>query len=67
MSDPHLRRRVFMKAFGQNQQLLDFYIKLYDEAVAAGSTIPDVVAWIKFREVYIETPGGWTKREEHSD
>ena len=64
MPNPRTQKKIFLKAFNGNQQLLDFYTKLYDEAVANGSEIPDVVAWIKFREVYVELPESWSKREQ---
>jgi len=60
MYDPRKDKKFLLKVFGGDREVYKDFLKLYDEAVAEGSIIPQEIAWIRFREVYQETETGFT-------
>ena len=60
MYDPRRAKKFLLKVFGGDREVYKDFLKLYDEAVAEGSIIPQEIAWIRFREVYQETETGFT-------
>lgn len=58
--DPRDNKWLWLKhIFGGDQELYDNYVKLFDEARASGSMLPNEQAWIIFRQRYRELPHGW--------
>lgn len=56
-------RKFYMLLFNNRKELYDEFLKLYNEAVAAGSTIPEDIAMIKFRDRWMEGDDGeWLAR-----
>lgn len=51
-------KKVYMLIFDGRKELYDEFLKYYKEAVAAGSTIPEDVAMIRFRERWTEADDG---------
>jgi len=60
--EPKAKNMLLRHVFHRNKALYDEYVKYHDEAVEAGSGIPDVQAWIKFRKHWTETSTGWRKK-----
>jgi len=59
---PKTKRLLLKSIFFDHQELLDVYLKFYQDARSKNSAIPHEVAMIKFRELYDETPTGWVKK-----
>lgn len=59
MANPRKLRKYYMKMFFKNIDLYNEFLALYDEAVKEQSTIPEEVAWIRFRDKYIEGEEEW--------
>ena len=62
MADPRKLRKYYMKVFFKNVDLYNEFLALYDQAVKEGSTIPEEVAMIRFREIWIEGDEGWIEK-----
>ena len=57
MADPRKNKKLYMKIFGDTD-LYNEFLSYYDEAVARGSPVPEEMAWIEFRDKYLETDDG---------
>lgn len=56
-------RKFYMLVFNNRKELYDEFLKLYNEAVEAGSTMPEDIAMIKFRDRWMEGEDGeWLAR-----
>ena len=62
MADPRTNKKYYMKVLNKDLELFKVFLSLYDEAVKEGSQIPEDVAWIRFRERYVNTDEGWKER-----
>ena len=60
--NPRKLRKYYMKVFYGNKELFKVFLRFYDEAVKEGSVVPEDVAWVQFREQYIDTDEGWVRR-----
>ena len=60
--NPRELRKYYMKVFYGNEELFKIFLKFYDEAVKEGAAVPEDVAWVRFREHYIDTDEGWVRR-----
>jgi len=64
LDDPKKKRFFIKHFFAKDKTLYDVWKKFYDAAVKEFAAIPENIAWIKFRELYIELPDGtWRKIE----
>jgi hypothetical protein len=61
-ASPIENKKYFMKIFGKNKVVYDDFVNAYNEAVAAGSRIPNDAAWMRFRELYTNVLGKWVRR-----
>ena len=59
--DPRKFRKQYMLIF-RDEKLYRIFIKLYDKEVEDGSQFPAEMAMVEFRELYMRTDEGWTKR-----
>jgi len=62
MANPRKLKKYYMKVFYGNEAIYKEFLKFYDQAVEEGSSIPEDVAWVRFREQYIDTDEGWVRR-----
>ena len=61
MPDPRKDKKFLLKVFGGDREMYKTLLRLYDEAVAEGSVIPDEIAFIRFREMHQETETGFAR------
>ena len=66
MMDPRDKndKKFYMKVFFNNKDLYDEFLELFDAAVEDGSTKPEDIAMIHFRDKYVEIDEkpGWIER-----
>jgi len=62
MADPRELKKYYMKVFHRNMAIYKEFLKLYDQAKKEGARFPEDVAWVRFREQYIDTDEGWVRR-----
>lgn len=56
-------RKIYMQVFDNRKELYDEFLKLYNQAVKDGSTMPEDIAMIKFRDRWTEgDDGSWVVR-----
>jgi len=63
MANPRELKKFYMKVFEKNEDLYKEFLRLYDEAIKEGSSIPTDLAWIRFKEKYREDDEeGWVEK-----
>jgi len=63
LSDPVKYKSIYLrKMFNGDKELYNFFVELYKKAGEEGAFFPINIAWIRFREVYVEVEEGWEKK-----
>jgi len=60
--DRKIKRFYIKHVFFGDEKLYKEFLKYYDEAIVDGSSSPEDVAMIKFRDKYEDTSEGWIEK-----